>query len=171
MLETWKEIEGFSNYYVSNHGRIKNTFKIMKQKVSKTGYSYAMLYKNKSRIDKPVHRLVANAFLDNAENKPTVNHIDGNKLNNNISNLEWATYSENNKHAYDIGIKRRLFGEDNFHSKKVIQLSLNGDVINEFISYVEANKIVGTNRGHISSCCNGKRKTAGGYKWKLKEFA
>jgi len=69
------------------------------------GYYYVTFKKRGSRKNHLVHRLVAGAFIENAENKRCVNHIDGNKTNNNISNLEWCTHSENNKHAYSIGLK------------------------------------------------------------------
>lgn len=82
----------------------------------KKGYKQITFYdNNNARITRKVHRIVAETFIVNDENKPTVNHIDGNKLNNNVSNLEWATYGENQQHAYDNGLcpknKRKEYNE------------------------------------------------------------
>lgn len=108
MKEIWKHIlEADNRYSVSNYGNVKNnnTCKLRKKSLTKRGYYSIMFsFKNKFKFI-PVHRLVALAFIPNPENKICVNHIDGNKLNNNVNNLEWATHSENNQHAYDIGIK------------------------------------------------------------------
>lgn len=94
----------YVGYFVSKCGKIfsEKTKKILKHKIDKDGYCVYVFSNNGVRKDISGHRLVAETFLDNPENKPTVNHIDGNKSNNNVSNLEWATYSENNHHRFDI---------------------------------------------------------------------
>lgn len=102
-----KLITGFSNYTISEEGVITNvkTQKIKKPWLGKVGYYYIDLYENNKSTKVALHRLLAQTFLPNPENKRTVNHIDGNKLNNSLANLEWATDSENNQHAYETGLK------------------------------------------------------------------
>lgn len=107
--EEWREVDGFKGRYrVSNFGRIisrRTGFKyIMQYQITKKGYYLVGLYMDDIKYYKSVHRLVALAFIDNPDSKPQVNHIDGNKLNNNASNLEWVTSSENRVH----GIKNNL---------------------------------------------------------------
>lgn len=117
--EIWKDIEGYEGLYqVSTYGNIKSLPKvrrngtgtyIQKEKLLKpsntsTGYKKVELCKDGKRKSFKVHRLVAIAFIPNPDNKPEVNHIDGNKINNNIDNLEWVTSSENSVHAYETGL-------------------------------------------------------------------
>ena len=104
----WKQIEKL-NYEVSKEGVVRNiiTQKIIKGSKSSSGYKMVSLHTQNGRVTKQVHRLVAINFIDNPENKPQVNHIDGNKLNNNVNNLEWVTGKENMKHALDTGIYKR----------------------------------------------------------------
>lgn len=107
----WKKIEAFDGMFsVSDTGQIRNnkTGKCLKQSLNKKGYCQIVV-KPHGRAGKSVvfriHRIVATEFLENPENKPTVNHKDGNKTNNSVSNLEWATRSENMQHACDNGLK------------------------------------------------------------------
>lgn len=118
--EVWKDIEGYEGLYqVSTCGNIKSLAKprkngngrsyiqkekLLKQTFTSTGYKKVELYKDGKRKGFKVHRLVAIAFIPNPDNKPEVNHIDGNKINNNIDNLEWVTSSENSIHAYETGL-------------------------------------------------------------------
>lgn len=104
MIEQWKKIKGYSNYKISSTGRVMSNSLIRKQCLGKRGYLVIDLYENNIRKNYKVHRLVANAFIKNKDNKLTVNHIDGNKLNNSVENLEWATYKENNNHAIKNGL-------------------------------------------------------------------
>ena len=124
MEEIWKDIKGYEGLYqVSNLGNVKSLPKIRntgllnaksyktKEKILKTGgkrYEIVVLYKNKKPKTFPIHKLVAEYFLENPNNYYCVNHKDGNKLNNNIENLEWCTISENTKHAYDLGLKKAV---------------------------------------------------------------
>lgn len=108
-----KEIENYSNYLVSDDGRIFNKRGgEIKQRLNRCGYPTIYLWKNNKGTCYCVHRRVAIAFLPNPENKPCVNHKDGNKANNNLDNLEWCTYSENLRHAIDTGLFVPRRGEE-----------------------------------------------------------
>lgn len=105
--EIWKDIKGFPNYQVSNHGRVRNktTGLFLKSALdTSTGYTKVNLFNNGMNQTKSVHRLVAEAFIENVHNKRLVNHIDCDKTNNHVQNLEWATDSENMKHAFANGL-------------------------------------------------------------------
>lgn len=112
MEEVFKDIVGYEGLYkVSNTGKVYSlisgkVLQTTKRKASQTSYEYLTLVKDKVKQTYTVHRLVAKQFIPNTDNKPIVNHIDNNGLNNNVSNLEWCTYSENLKHAQNQG---RLF--------------------------------------------------------------
>ena len=169
MNEEWKVIHGYGGKYeVSNYGNVrslKGETKLLQQRILNSGYLYVSLtHKGKSK-NKTIHRLVADAFLDKKEGKSFVNHIDGNKKNNNIKNLEWVTRSENMKHAYNNGLFKR-FVTPAPRFKSVMQFNKDGKCIGIFSSITEASTRTGANLSHISSCCNGKRKTVGGYTWK-----
>lgn len=109
MNEIWKEIEGFNgDYLISNLGRVKslknNKESILKPFKSGGGYYKVALSKNKMSKTLYIHRLVAKAFIQNPENKPEINHIDGCKTNNQVTNLEWITHKQNIQHAYNAGL-------------------------------------------------------------------
>jgi hypothetical protein len=128
MKEIWKEVDGYENYYqISNFGRVRSldreartksgslcirSGKILKPRLDRYGYFIIGLTDNRKQNKRLISRLVALAFIPNPENKPTVNHIDGNKLNNRVDNLEWATYGEQQKHAYSKGLMDAI-GEKN----------------------------------------------------------
>lgn len=139
MEEKWLDVVGFEDYFkVSNLGRVfsKRTNKVLKQGLSKTGY-LVISTKIGGRCGKyyclKVHRLVADTFLKNTYNKPFVNHIDGNKLNNNVDNLEWCTAKENVQHAIETGLydveKRKIKGElktlSNFNAEHLMFIKSN----------------------------------------------
>ena len=101
-MEIWKEIQENPNYSISNYGRVRNDKTGLILKFGKAGgYPIITMGHKKTYL---VHRLVAKTFIPNPENKRTVNHLDGCKINNHVSNLEWATYSENIKHAHASGL-------------------------------------------------------------------
>ena len=163
-VETFVKIEGFEKYEVSNLGKIRNikSGRILKPQLDKDGYLTHNLYGYDKQKYLLLHRIIATAFIDNPEGKPCVNHIDENKLNNDLRNLEWCTVRENNIH----GTRTKRAAEK--LSQKVIQLDLNDNVLNEFESMVQAERETGVSRRSIGRCCNGKLKSSRGYKWKRK---
>ncbi|MCC2341873.1 NUMOD4 motif-containing HNH endonuclease [Bacillus tropicus] len=130
MNERWKEVVGFEGYYVSDLGNVKGKQgTLLKQQLNKsTGYYHVNVRKNGKPRTNTIHRLVAEAFLPMVEGKTQVNHIDGDKTNNNVNNLEWVTASENRKHAYDNGLIKNIkersikagIGSRNNLGKKVV---------------------------------------------------
>lgn len=131
-MEIWKDIKGYEGLYqVSNLGNIKSIYfrnnicikereKIIKKDTNKHNRQYVMLYKNGKRKNLIVHRLVAEAFIQNPDNLPQINHIDGNPRNNNVSNLEWCTASQNMKHAYINNLNNFKKYNEN-HKKRIIR--------------------------------------------------
>lgn len=121
-MENWKDIAGYKGrYQVSDMGRVKSIlFKkelILKHGFNRCGYNYINLSKDKVYVSKTVHRLVALAFISNPENKPQVNHKDGDKNNNSVLNLEWNTSKENNTHSFKTGLNKGQKGIVNKNSK------------------------------------------------------
>jgi len=171
-----KDVIGYEGLYtVSKSGKIyKNRYyrgKIkMKFVLDKNGYNTIGLTKNRKQKKYRCGRIVALAFLENPENKKTVNHKNGIKSDDRICNLEWATYSENTMHSFRI-LKRvpartmGRCGKLNAQSRTIWQYTKNGKFIRKFISHTEANRKTGV---HVSSLCcvvNGRRKYAGGFSW------
>lgn len=156
--------------------RYSEPFKILAIKKERNGYLRVGLSKNNKIKFYGVHRLVAETFIDNPNNYPCVNHIDGNKENNKTINLEWCTHSYNNKEAYRLGLAKiskkqiervRELGLNS--SKKVIQKDYNNNIINTFNSTCEASRQTGICQPSISACCRGKIKQAGKYIWEYLE--
>lgn len=164
--EVWKTIEEYPRYSVSNQGRVRNnkTGKIIKPfRIGSKGQQYYAvdLYPKKSVR---VHRLVAKAFISNPESKREVNHIDGNKLNNSVENLEWVTGSENCKHAYDVLGRKKFYGSSNCYSKRIMRIE-DGKVYGSLSEAVKDLNL--SSHSHISLCLHGKRNTAAGYHWQF----
>lgn len=178
-IEIWKPVIGFEGLYeISNLGEIASLNyngtkkrQLMKQVKNIWGYLWLRIHKDKKPHGFQVHRLVALNFIPNPENKPCVNHKDGDKTNNSVSNLEWVTYSENELHSFHVLGKvafqpmKGKFGASHNRSKPVLQISLDGFLLHEYGSRYEASRATGISVGNINSCTTGRRNKAGGYIW------
>ena len=161
--EIWKDIKDFEGLYqISTYGRIKSLpkqqgrritkEKIMAQRVNRKGYHHACLTRDMKQIYKYAHRLVADAFIPNPLNLPFVNHIDGNKLNNNTENLEWISHRDNILHGWENGLMENVrkapaiqFG----HKCKLINIKNNETFA--FKSYKELSRFLGFNETWLSN--------------------
>lgn len=180
-MEVWKDIEGYEGIYqISNQGRVKCLPKDVvstkyghvrhyPERIAKVysrpkGYLYVELSKDGKAKKVSIHRLVAEHFIPNVEDKPQVNHIDGNKVNNKVDNLEWVTASENIKHAHNNSLR----GE--FHKGIAVeQYTMSGEFVRRFKSINKASKITGIDYSTIKKNCEGIFKQAGGYLWRYTE--
>lgn len=158
--EIWKNINKYPNYYISNFGRIKNKKNILRPSIT-NGYYGINLFNKEKKIRMQIHILVAKQFINNPKDLPFVNHINGNRLDNRIENLEWIDNSGNMIHAFRIGL---------FKPKvcKVNQLSLDGTLIKEWKSISEASKTLKILDSGICEVCKGKNKTYKGFKWEYR---
>ena len=173
MKEIWKDIQGYEGLYqISNLGNVRNNKNhILKQNTIKFGYKRVQLHNNKKIKCFLVHRLVAQAFIPNLENKPQVNHIDSCTSNNKVNNLEWTTSNENTIHGYKFGNMKNAnkIRADNCKSKfslKVSQYSLENKFIKQYDSLTEASKLNSFSKSNLARCCNGMQKSANGYIWR-----
>lgn len=201
MEEIWKDIVGYEGQYkVSNYGVVKSVARkvlfqrwnrisyahyperLIKLFVSKKGYMVAFLSNYSKTSTQQVHRLVAQAFIPNYENKPQVNHIDANKKNNWVSNLEWATQVENMNHGKTMnlfkgmkgdknpmfgkrGDKNHNFGGKSPNAKKVIQKTMDGDIVKIWDSSMDIKRNLGIPNKQISRCLLGEKENTNGFKW------
>ncbi len=164
--EIWKQVvlanvdTTNKQYYVSNLGRFKNSSGIIMDnyKINESGYLRVYIYKKTHAL----HRLIAFAFIENVENKEQVNHIDGNKLNNSVENLEWVTNKENQIHKFKIGLA-------NCYTRKIVQYDLEMNKIKEFESIIGAAKELDIGKTNIMGVLVNRRKTAGGFIFKYLE--
>lgn len=182
MHEIWKDIDGYENLYqVSNLGNVRSlnyrhTRKpnnIAKAK-NRDGYSTVRMNKFGKRAVKQIHQLVAKTFIPNPENKPEVNHKDGNKENNQVSNLEWVTSKENTKHAIDVLQfnflpNRKITGGKHHAAKPVYQYEKNGNLIKKWGCVSDAARYLNHRPDNIIKNCNGQLKSAYGFIWKYAE--
>ena len=158
MEEIWKDIKDYEGLYqVSNFGEVKNlnTNRILKRSKHNHGHLVVQLYKNHVGSTKNIQYLVAQAFIPNPENKPNVNHIDEDKTNNNVNNIEWVIPAESNGHK-----KQRI---------SIIATNLKTGESQEFNSTNECARQLGVNSTGINHALKGRRKQAGGYTFKFKE--
>lgn len=165
--EEWREISenltcGKKNYWVSSKGRYKNNRGKIIELKNHNQY-ITISFRNKDKISThPLHRIIAFTFIDNLENKPYVNHIDGNKENNCVENLEWVTKSENTKHAHENGLIKK-------NSRKINQYDKNGNFIAQFESIKLAATILKLDKSSIGHVCAKDRRgcnTCGGFIFK-----
>lgn len=191
MEEVWNDVVGFEGLYkVSNLGSVKsldrilqtigaNQFgsypmtklikgKVLSPAINQDGYYQVVLYKSGKKYNKLVHQLVAEAFIPNPQNKPTVNHIDGIKTRNIVNNLEWATEKEQQWHSISILGHKHIISQKcrdcrkyDTQQKKVERSD--GMVFNSIKEASNGNESL---RKHISDVCKGRRRFAGGYSWK-----
>lgn len=187
--EEFRDIKGFENFYqISNYGRVKslkkyhgiskeyyNRERILKNLPHKGGYLKVGFNKNKKKKSFLIHQLVATSFILNENNYKEINHIDCNKYNNRIDNLEWCSRSYNILHAY----KNEKFSSQKEHLKKlwvkqskpVLQFTLDNIFVKKWDSVAQIEKTLGFSHSVIGNCCLNKPHclTAYGYKWKYKE--
>lgn len=189
MEEIWKDIPGYEGMYkCSNLGNVYSYNSNAKMKARKQNSGYFLLHLNRFGIRKAftVHRLIASVFVPNPENKPQVNHKNGNKEDNRASNLEWATAKENTNHAFKNGLVKDInksrsknmrkiaiqYGEENGKRliemnkklrKPILQLDDENNIVKIWDSGREARR---AGFGNINSVLTGKYKKCGGYKWK-----
>lgn len=162
MQENWNNIAGYEGLYeVSDMGRVRSIARegtkggILHAHRSRYGYMLVILSKNNVRTGFSVHKLVAMAFIPNPNGLPQVNHKNEVKTDNRVENLEWCTAKYNMNYG----------GRPYVRSKPIIQKEINGKIIGEYESVMDAVRQVGVNKGNIFECLKGHRKTAGGYVW------
>ena len=165
MQEIWKDVVGYEGtYQVSNKGRVKNILskkeKLLSTYANNRGYIGVHLYKNSKCKNFLVHRLVAQAFVENPLGLPQVNHKDEDKNNNCSENLEWCTNLYNRHYGTGIERMRKKKG------KAIQQFTLNGELVAEYPSIMDAERTLGFGHSSICACCKGKKKQYNGFIWK-----
>lgn len=182
MKEIWKDIKGYEGkYQISNLGRVKSfprkgarkTEHILKPNKNHRGYLIIHLQNNYKRKGVVLHRLVAEAFIPNPNNLPQVDHIDDNKENNKVSNLQWITNYDNMRKSWETGArsleKSYKRGKEHPRAKKIIQYDKKGNYIKTWDCILEASRVLKINDKNICACAKGKRPTAYNYIWKYGE--
>lgn len=162
----WKKIiynKITTDYSVSDNGEVRKdtTNRLMKLQIQQ-GYSHVTIQINRKPKRFRVHRLVAEAFIPNPDGKPYVNHIDGNRQNNSVTNLEWVTPAENTRHAVDTGLMLPT------RERAVVQFSLDGEKIAEYVSISAAARKTNSKDEKICLCCQLQREQHNGYQWRYK---
>lgn len=168
-MEQWKDIKGYEGFYqISNHGRVKNiqTNKFLTGDINNIGYYRVILYKPiKKRFF--IHRLVALHFCDGYKDGFVVNHKDGIKTNNKAENLEWVTRSQNDIHAFSLGL-RQTYPCQFKHEILAFDKNTNA-LVKEYENVQECYDDLHVARSNIYACCNGKQKTCKGFILKYKQ--
>lgn len=180
MQEIWKDIPGYEGHYqASNCGNIrslnymghKGNVRVLKNHFTYDGYPIVPLMLNKTKKTIAVHILVAKTFIDNPNNKPQVNHIDGVKTNNCISNLEWVTCKENVQHSIKTGLRnsknrKYLHGDEHYASKTIYQYDLSGNLVKKWDCISEAARRYSCSPCTLINCSKGRIKSCKGYMWR-----
>lgn len=161
-MEIFKEIKGYKEYEIGNKGTVLSHKRkpsiTVKLGLHSQGYNtFTVCSKSKHKTFFH-HRVLAETFIPNPENKPMVNHKNGIKTDNRLENLEWVTSKENVNHALETRLNKS--------EKSVVQISLDGFILNEYKSHNEASRQTGILQHNITRVVNGVRKKAGGYIWK-----
>lgn len=157
-------------YFITEDGKVWSvkSNRFLTNQIGKNGYLYIDLNKNGTRTRKYIHRLVAEAFLPNPNNLPQVNHIDENKNNNNVNNLEWISIKDNVNYGTRTERAEQRKKEVNANMKQIAMCNKQThEIIKTYKSLTEASKENNIGVGNISSVLHGKRQTAGGYFWKF----
>lgn len=172
------KIPGFQYYEADIHGNIYSLPRCgtkggkLNMWLDKHGYFRVSIWENGKPYQKTVHRLIAIAFIENPLNKPVVNHKNGIKTDNSLSNLEWCTISENTKHSYLIGTSispsKGKTGYSSYCGVEVMKLDLNGNYLATYGSIYDAARDINGRASCISMCLSGKIKTSGGFIWERK---
>lgn len=168
MQENWKSVAGYEGLYeVSDLGRVRNakSGRMLKPCRHKLGYMSVMLYKEKEPRRHNIHRLVAMAFIDNPNGFGVVNHIDENKANNKVDNLEWCSVEHNMRHGTLQERLSNMRGHDGRNKKPVAQIREDGQVVKIFESVAQASRETKTARASIYLSCRGNNKKANGFYW------
>lgn len=171
------EVFALSKHWKAGNGVIRHAgLRQLHPAINKSGYKRIVLCHDKKRVSSLIHRLVAFAFIPNPDPQRLVqvNHKDGNKLNNHVSNLEWCTNFENMRHSYDMGLRKPIdrtgmFNELHPNSRVTLQLREDGSLIKEWPSLKEIYRQLGFYPADICRVCLGKRPRAHGFRWKYKE--
>lgn len=174
MDEVWKDIKGYEGLYrVSNFGNIKSLHykggkneRLLTPKTNNDGYKWVQLYGGNGSGCFLIHRLVGQAFVDNPNNLPFINHKDENPSNNHFSNLEWCTHLYNVRYSVALHPERKREIRKPHRNKKIEQYDKNGSLIRVWDNPISIKHETGWNEWHIEECCKGNRKTAKGYIWR-----
>ena len=170
-MEIWKNIVWLElNYQVSNLWNIRslknNKIKPIKLRLDKRWYEVFRPCMNWKHLDKKIHRVVAESFIDNKFNRKEINHKDWDKTNNIIENLEWVTRSYNNKHAYKLWLRKQWFWINNPYHREVNQYTKDWKFVKNWWAIADIKRELNIFSSNISSCCKWINKTAWWFIWK-----